>query len=62
VPPFIQKPAQLTVQIAQAAQNALTQIGKKTTKAADEIVTAKDAADFLGEAMALMGRATGAGK
>ncbi|MGA7241465.1 MAG: alkaline phosphatase family protein [Bryobacteraceae bacterium] len=57
-----QKPTQLTLQIAQAAQNTLTQMGKKTTTTAEEIETAQEAADFLGEAMALMGRTTGAGR
>jgi hypothetical protein len=37
-------------------------MGKKTTIPADDIVTAQDAADFLGDAMALMGRTPGAGK
>jgi phospholipase C len=55
-------PTQLTLQIAQAAQNTLTQMGKRATTTTDRIATSQDAADFLGEAMALMGRTSGAGK
>jgi phospholipase C len=55
-------PTQLTLQIAQAAQNTLTQMGKRATTTTDRIGTSQDAADFLGEAMALMGRSSGAGK
>jgi phospholipase C len=55
------KPAQLTLQIAEAVQNTLTKMGKKTAITADQIVNSQDAADFFGEAMALMGT-TGARK
>jgi hypothetical protein len=56
------KPTQLTLQIAHAAQNTLTVMGKKNATTADQIATADDAANFLEQAMALMGWTIGAGQ
>lgn len=57
-----QKPTQLTLQIAQAVQNTLQQMGKKTATTAGQIMTSQDAAEFLGQAMAAMGRTKGTGR